>query len=557
MHGWLASKNLHIECLGEVLDMGDYVQYNNLLSKFPADQVFDIRSDYVCFLDGYVHNKSDFINDTDCNWQQAFSKAMAADLLQSLCKLRGGFCGYLYDRHSERLTAYVDQASVKALYYWSEGDKWMLSGCVEYMVEVLKYNHISYDFEPWAAKYMLTYGYMIDDSTFVKQIRRILPGKLVRIENGHAENNRYYLINNHEVHMTEQEAVEKIDAAFREAVRREFEKDREYGYRHLVDLSGGLDSRMVAWVAHDLGYTDQVNISYSRAGYHDENISKRIAGYLGHEYIFKTLDDAKWMKDIEHLTSQNNGAALYMGLTGGERLLQLLNFDQFGIEHTGMIGDAILSTFYHDRDFNYSKPRFGMHRYSERLQYDFDSAVLEEYPCQEIFAVYTRGILGAQSSYIIRQHYIETSSPFLDVDFLDTVFSIPFDYRKKHHIYLKWIASKYPEASDFGWEKWGGVKPRESLIFVRKLKTTQRLLLRFVCSVFHWNHRDLMIPLDYWYEKNSDIQKYMQAYYESEINNSLLDDSLRNDISVMFRDGDVNEKSMALTTLAMVKKYFS
>lgn len=557
MYGWLAAKNLNIACLGETEELGEGVQqYNHLLNKFPKDQVFCDRNSRICFLDGYVHNKDDFLSDSSQSWTDAFADAASKDLLQSLRMLRGGFCGYVYNKDTEAVAAYVDQVSVKALYYWAQGEKWMLSNCLDYMIEVLKNNDISYNFHPLAAQYMLTYGYMLDDSTFVEQIHRILPGKYVQIDKGHVEVTRYHFINNKEISISEQEAVEKIDIAFRQAVRREFEKDREYGYRHLVDLSGGLDSRMVSWVAHDMGYTDQLNITYSQADYQDDIISKRIAGYLKHEYLFKPLDDAQWLYDIEKMVSYNNGSALYSGITGGSRLLGILNTKEFGIEHTGMLGDVTLSTYYHDYKLNFGKPQFGLNMYSEKLTHDFDSTILQEYPCQEMFVIYTRGILGMQSTYMTRQQYIETASPFMDVDFLDTVFSIPFEYRNKHHIYLKWINDKYPEAAKFGWEKWGGIKPKESHIFFRKIKTTQRLLWQAACKVFKTENRDSMNPIDYWYQRDKKIQQYYQTFYENHINNGALSDALKGDISVMFQDGNVTEKSMALTVLAVVGKYF-
>lgn len=295
-------------------------------------------------------------------------------------------------------------------------------------------------------------------------------------------------------------------------------------------------------------------MTYCRSGYLDEKISGRIANYLGHEYIFKPLDDIGWMYDIDEIVSRNNGAALYTGITGGDRLLKILNANQFGIEHTGMIGDAVLSTFYHDREFNYGSPKLGYHRYSEKLSYEFSENVTDSYVCQEMFAIYTRGILGAQSSYMIRQHYMETASPFMDVDFLNTVFSIPFLYRKEHHIYLKWMLEKYPQSTDFGWEKWGGIKPREDHIFFRKVKTTQRLLGQNVCKILKRQNKDNMNPLDFWYQGNTEIQRYYREYYDK--NRDRVGGELGKDISLMFEDGNVIEKSMALTVLAILKVYF-
>lgn len=558
LHGWLAaSRDMRLTCLGECIDLGVCVQYRSLLNKFPEDQIFLSDTEQVCFLDGYVYNKQDVIRPEGYHeWADSFAFSLREDRKGHFSKLRGAFCGYHYEKETDRITIFTDQVSNKALYYYAREDRWIVSNCVDYMVRVLRENNIAYHFNRRAAEYMLTYGYMLDESTYVEEISRLLPGCLAVIQNSHVTVDRYHRIRNQEEQLTEQEAVEKVDLAFREAVRREFEKDQEYGYRHLVDLSGGLDSRMVSWVAHDIGYTDQFNMAYSQAGYLDERISRRIAGDLGHEYRFMPLDDAGWLYDIDRNVKQNNGAALYSGITGGGRFLETLHADQFGIEHTGMIGDAILSTFYHDRTFNYGKPQLGQHRYSERLTYSFDEDILKDYPCQEMFAIYTRGILGAQSSYMIRQHYVETASPFMDVDFLDAVFSIPFEYRDRHHLYLLWMKEKYPKAAEYGWEKWGGVKPKESHLFLRKVKTTQRLTKQVFCRLFHRQNTDSMNPLDAWYAKDEEIQRYYETYFEGGINCTVFDEDLRRDLTVMFHQGSVAEKSMSLTVLSAAKQYF-
>ena len=557
MYGFLASKGFNIECLGSSCNMEPIRQYNHLLNKFPDDQIMLDTDRRICFLDGYIYNKNLIQKKVKANWKTSFSYCIESDTEECLKILRGGFCGYHYNRQTQTTIIYTDQLSVKALYYYVDGEKWIVSSSFVFIVEVLKANSCVYALNETAVQYMLTYGYMLDDSTFIKEIHRLLPGHYAVFDKKGIHIKRYYVIDNTEEKMSEQEAVEKIDNAFRTAIQREFEKDLEYGYQHLVDLSGGLDSRMVSWVAHDMGYTNQLNVTYSQARYKDDIISKDIACYLRHEYIFKALDDAKWLYDIDEITSKNNGAALYSGITGGDRLLAQIQGGNFGIEHTGMIGDAILSTFYKNKDFNYQAPRFGMHRYSEMLSYPFDDKVLEDYPNQEIFAVYSRGILGAQSSYMIRQNYFETASAFTDVDFLNTIFSVPFEYRMKHHIYLKWMLEKYPESTQFGWEKWGGIKPKESHIFFRKLKTTQRLSKQIVCNMLKLENNDSMNPLDYWYRQDKEIQTYFKRYYNENIEKMPVVGSLKRDTAELFHEGNVIEKTMALTVLAMIKKIVS
>lgn len=552
LYGWLAARNLNIDCLGDTEDLGECVQYNHLLDKFPEDRIFYVDTDRACFMDGYVVNKGDFAG----QWQEAFVSSAQNDMEAHLKKLRGGFCGYFYQKKSGKLTIYTDHTSNKAIYYYCEKDRWIASNCVDFMVRVLKANRIAYHFNPRAAQYMLTYGYMLDGSTFIREIHRLMPGQYADITDGQIYFHEYYKIPYAEESVSEDEAIERIDAAFRQAVIREFEKDREYGYRHLVDLSGGIDSRMVSWVAHELGYTDQVNVTYSRLEYVDQKIAGRIARDLGHEYIYKSLDDIRWMYDIDEMTCRNNGASICLGITGGNRLLCALNTNQFGLEHTGMQGGATLASYYKDKALNYAKPKYGYNQYSNRLSYDFGEELLAKHPTQESFVTYTRGLLGTQSSYLIRQHYVETAAPFQDVDFLDMVFRLPFKYRDRRYIYLKWIAAKYPKAAEYGWEKWGGVKPKHSHVPIRKVKTTQKLITQYGCHLLHIPNKDSMNPMDYWYEQNMELQRYLQDMFEKRIGSSLLDEQLRQDIADMYKSSSFTDKCLALTVLSAIHLFF-
>lgn len=559
LKGWLSARHLQIDCLGDYEDLGGgVVQYSNLLHKFPKDEVYFHDKRQICFLTGYVYNKQDFLKPEFANdWQTSFAASLKQDAKAHFQKLRGAFCGYTYDKERKEALIYTDHTSNKAVYYYADGDKWIVSNYLDFIVRVLRANGITYHFHPTAAKYMLTYGYMLDDSTYVQEIHRLMPGCFGVIRDGDITITQYYKLRCHEQEMTEEEALEKLDQAFRQAIAREFDKDKEYGYRHLVDLSAGLDSRMACFVAHDMGYTEQTNLSYSKLGYRDDIISGRIAKYLGHEYLFKSLDDIRWMYDIDEMTLKNNGAAICLGMTGGNRMLQSLNMQHYGIEHTGIIGGPTMASYYKDRELAYGKPRYGLNGYSGRLHYDFDDGPLRQHETQEAFAMNTRGLLGMQVSYMTRQNYIETSSPFADVDMLETAFSIPFEYRKDDRLYLKWIETKYPDAARFGWEKWGGVKPKKSCIFIRKIKTTQRLLYDYLCRLFHVSNPQSMNPMDYWYNNKEQVRKFLDGMFEERIRTNVMDEDLMKDMDYLYRNGNVLEKSLVLTVLSAVHLYFA
>ena len=174
--------------------MGECSHYSHLLNKFPGDQFLRTESEIVSFLNGYVYNKADYEQTCGLGWAEAFTRALTEDAEGALKKLRGGFCGYLYDGKKRELLVYTDQVAVKPVYYYIDGDRWMVSDRVEDMVKVLRYNGLACEFQPLAAQYMLTYGYMIDDTTFVRQIRRLLPGKYLRAREGQTSVMRYHFI---------------------------------------------------------------------------------------------------------------------------------------------------------------------------------------------------------------------------------------------------------------------------------------------------------------------------------------------------------------------------
>lgn len=533
-------------------NIGDCVLYTNLLNKFYKDT---IKNQPGYFLEGYITNKQQLIEIAKASeWENAYRQLSGNETFP--VELRGSFCGFYFGENEDK-TFFTDHIGSKALYYYHNQDKFIVSTRLEWIVKVLSDNDIRYHYNEQAAQYMLTYGFMVDDSSFISEIKRILPGSKIIITKNKVNKIQYYLPTIKKIaDVSEDDAIQMIDESFRKAIKREFEKDKEYGYEHLVDLSGGLDSRMVSWVAHDLGYVAQTNFSYCKADYLDYKISSNIARDLKHEYYFKQLNDLQWIYAVEENIQLNNGAALYCGITGGKDFLANFNSEKYGIEHTGMIGDVIISCFAKNEDCAYAPPKFGLNQYSVLLKYDFPEDILGNYENQEIFDVYIRGFLGAMSTYPIRQNYFEVSSPFLDVDFMETCFSIPIKLRAGHHIYLKWINKCYKDAAKYGWEKWAGVCPKKELLFIRNCVFALRKAKRTARKLVGYKISDNMNPLDYWYDNDLIAKSFFEQYYNDNIESECFSDKLRKDITRLFTEGNVSEKIQALTVLGIAKLYF-
>ena len=555
MQGWLFCINAKVDvslfenekgCLEE---FGSGYLYTNLLNKFHKDCV---EKSGKIFLEGVITNKAEMMElEKQLTWEEMIEKATIQSEFPG--KLRGSFCGCYFDSQ-EDIVFFTDHVASKSLFYYFSKDKLIVSTRFEWLVKTLKYNELNYTIDENAIKYMLTYGFMLDDSTYVIEIKKVLPGHKIVFKKDKSETIRYHSFTMQGLqNISEEEAMEMIDDAFRVAVKREFEKDIEYGYKHLVDLSGGLDSRMVSWVAHEMGYMNQTNIAYCRAGYLDFKISSQIAKELKHEYYFKQLDDIQWLYEIEDILKLNNGMALFSGVTGGKQFLELLNPDLYGVEHTGMLGDVILSTYAQSVEEAIQKPRYGLRQYSTRLKYEYNSELLEKYETQEMFDIYTRGFLGILATYGIRQNYLEVGSPFLDVDFVNVCFSIPLEYRVNHNIYIKWMNQYYKDSVKYGWEKWHGISPKVENIFWKKAAGLFREAKRQLRYITGHKLNDSMNPFEYWYEKDGEMRSFMEEYYNINISKCMISEELREDMTKMFTQGTCLEKCQVLTVIGMVK----
>ena len=149
----------------------------------------------------------------------------------------------------------------------------------DYIIEHLVSNKISYTFNRDAAYSMLTYGYMCDNRTYANEIIRLMPGECIELANNKIKQSVYWKLNKNKYDLlssTTDEIIDGVDERFRKAVKYEFEKDLEYGYSHVSDMSGGFDARMVTWVAHNMGYSPILNIHYSQSNSNEEKISKQI-----------------------------------------------------------------------------------------------------------------------------------------------------------------------------------------------------------------------------------------------------------------------------------------
>ena len=541
-----------------------YTVLRNTLNKFMDDKAFCRYGDHVCILDGMLLNKKALYTKYKTDTVPSLMKIMYEKLGETFfSEFRGAFTGAMYIAEKNRWIVFTNQTGEAPLFYICTGGVFAFASQVRYLTDMCKELNIKLTFDECCAYQMLTYAFVPADNTYAREIKRLDAGCYLVIENNMIQKKQYHRFKRDTIKLSgcsENEIVELIDSTFRAAVKREWDKDDEYGYRHIADMSGGLDSRMNVWVAHKLKSRHIQLLTFCKGGYLDEKIAKDIARYWKDEIIVKQLDDASFMYDIDDITEHLSGLSLYCGITGGKSLVEMINWKRFGVHHTGMIGDAVLGSFYKSAADVAKRGFSGM--YSEKLK-DRILPQLEDFISgfedHEIFLLYSRALHGAANTHLIRRSFSETASPFMDVDFLELCFSIPIELRADHYIYKKWIMSKYPNAARFKWEAINGkITENPALLKTRELASrTDRKLTKIITQGKIQNNNG-MNPLDYWLSRSRKLRSFMDSY-ESQGYKYLpasASDKLVNDMHRLYQNGNAFEKSMVVTVLSAARLYF-
>lgn len=477
--------------------------------------------------------------------------------------LRGSFMIYLFDKSKDLHLVYTNHLGDKRVFFFNNQNTIIVSSSVQHITSNLKENKRSYSLNRDAAYFLLTYGYLFGDRSIVSEIKRLKPGQYLRISHEKLSVKTYHsLDNSNRIQVSYGDALEQVDMLFRQAVSREFEKDKAYDFSSISSLSGGLDSRMCTWVGHDLGYSDISNFTFAQSGSLDMTIPQEMSKELGHKWLFIPLDKASFMTDIDEVIRISEGSVAYLNLSHGKYAIDQVDFSKFGMMHTGQLGDVTLGSY--SRAKESSKPIYSR-AVCNSLIHKLPAGELEAYENLELMLFQNRGLNNTLSGNLFAQRHTEVSSPFLDVDFLDYCFSLPLEYRFHHKLYKHWILEKYNGAAAYTWERIGRKISEKTLNIRGKDVPISRLPFFVLDGIsFHLNKKGKehssknqgMNPFQHWYNSNDHIRQFFEQYFNEHID-LIMDQELKKDCHVLFSTGTVVEKTHVLSLLASIKLFWS
>lgn len=549
----------------EALSVDGYTLSRKTLKKFLNDKIFYQDSAITMVLEGVIYNKNVLGRGV---WAQDVKNAFTAEKMDFIKQFRGTFAGAFYTANDRTWIIFTNQCGLNTVYYYQKDGVFLAGTDYGELVDGIKAAGHEVNVNENAAYDIMNFGFMTSDDTLIEGVKRLeaghyllYDGKTVRVLQYHA-----FRITDKNHHLTEDEMIDGLDELFRRAVKLEFDKDREYGYRHITSISGGLDSRLTAWVAWDMGYADEMTLmQFGKADYTDEKVAKRVAEKLNTELLIKPLDDARFMTDCDKVIGENNGLSLYPGTAHGSGMYRLMNFDDFGLMHTG--DEQLFWTIREDGDYRDTREHRLSIAYS-KLHNDKYQIRGRTFAHDWEFSMYTRGFMGNINSTNAKNCFLPHACPFQDVEFSEFVYSLPLDCWKDDSLYRKWYFKKYPDACKIPVERYFGARINHTvpeLYLHRALHVgpveVAKSILRKVFHVKLTDHirKNHMNPLDYWYAKRPYVRYAMdgsaEKYFRDPRFALKVSDSLAHDLRALYASPTLLDKTIALTILSAYHRY--
>lgn len=535
----------------DTLQSEEFTVMRASLDNFRNDKVMIENEAMIIITEGII-----------CNLSELLDKYKAKDLVELIMQLssekedffkefRGAFSGGVFDKKEKKWTFYTDHLGSHSVYYYYKDNNFIVASQLNYITDFLKLNNIEIEEDLHGIHCILDWGYLIDNATAVSGIKRLYPGEYVTINTDEINATTYYIANYPPKNYSIEEYIERLDKAFSNAVRRIVGKCIENGYKTVLDMSGGLDSRLTAFRAVELfGVRDLVAFHFSQYDSIEWKVALKVIKELNIEAYCYPMDTSKFLTEFKEVMTLNNGSSYYIGLQAGLSLGKFIDCREYGIKITGAMGDVRDSSMIVEKgdipptlDGEYYKTN----TLNELNEYSNYSTVIERFQTNEVFWLYLRGILAGMNTTTASQAFIESMTPYGDVEFLEAYLSIPWKIRVDNKILIKWMKKKFPKAAEIKYSQTNLPAKYTGTFFQKNYNRVVAYILKFLIP-------KNMLDLKTWMNR-PEIKNITEQYYKERIN-TIRNDSIREKIELLYNNGSPLEKSVALSVLAIYDVYF-
>ena len=515
--------------------------------KFGNDKLFTETNDFIIGIDGVILNLNRLKETHNISNYTELVLHLFKNDSQFYNQFKGDFSGFVFNKKTEELIAFTNHVASKKMFYTQLEQSSIVSHNLEYVAQFKTENQAVNSLNIDSAYALLTYGGMLENKTLIKDVFKLFAGEFLQITPNSFGVNNYFDFNSVQVSITDaKEATQKLDALFNDLIELEYQKDIEYGYNHIATLSGGLDSRMNVMAANKMGYKTH-NFCFSQSNYDDHKIAEEISKDLNNKFSFIALDNADYLTELNENLTIYDGQIFYLASAHYNHTLNKLDIDNYGLIHTGQIGDGVLGGF-----VSANKPDYSNILLSKKLTDYLPNIDVNQYSSEETFKLANRVFnVTVAGSYVSEHHQTYLVSPFLDPEFISLCLSLHPSLKKESKIYFDWINEFRPEIANYKWEK-TGFKPDS--VWKKTLSQYTKKIKKTYYSKTNQLHKTSMNPYDYWYNNNPEIVRFFESNYDKHIG-LITDNALNKNARLLFEEGNTIEKSLVLTLVHAINKF--
>lgn len=236
-----------------------------------------------------------------------------------IARLRGMFAFGLWDAARSTLYLVRDRLGVKPLVYSVSDGRLAFASTAR----ALRTAGLAGDIDPEGVAEFLEYGYVTDDRSIYRGVRKVQAGEYLSWSDGRLTSHRYWTVPppDTDVGPSFGEAVEETERLFLEAVRLRLDADVPVG----ALLSGGIDSSLVCWAVTQAG-ADITAFTVGTPGdpsdeADDATATARALG-IRHEIIPILPDETPSMADLTSAYGEPFACASALGMLAVSRAVR-------------------------------------------------------------------------------------------------------------------------------------------------------------------------------------------------------------------------------------------
>lgn len=179
------------------------------------------------------------------------------------------------------------------MFYWHNGCEWIVAG----NLDTYQKEHGQFEIDPDKLEEFIASGYVYGNGTVYKNVFALQAGETITFDGDRIRSERHFEfrpVNRAKHYPTLDAFVAAFDKVLMDVFSRMVAEVRPEG-NWILPLSGGIDSRIIAYYLHRLGEKKVVCFSYGTPASPQSLKSKQVAEVLGYPWHFVEYTEEKWL----------------------------------------------------------------------------------------------------------------------------------------------------------------------------------------------------------------------------------------------------------------------